>query len=79
MEVSELFLNKVLGENICNLLIYRAVLQNNGPVIHQLPDVVHVYINMFGPLFGNWICVDISSTLIVTKYDYGQSTTNTKL
>ena len=50
MEVSEIFLNKVLGEDIYNLLICRVVLQNNGPVMHQLPDVVHVNLNMFGPL-----------------------------
>ena len=42
MEVSEIFLCKFLGEDICNLLIYREVLQNNGPVMHQLPNVVHV-------------------------------------
>ena len=57
----------------------RAVLQNNGPVMHQLLDVVHVYLNMFGPLTGNWICGDINSTFIVTKYDCVQSTTNLKL
>ena len=47
--------------------------------MHQLPDVVHVYLNMFGPLPGNWISGDIDSTLIVKKYDFGQSTTNLKL
>ena len=55
MEVSELFLSKFLGENICNLLIFRVILQNNCLVMHQLPDVVHVDLNMFGPLSLNWI------------------------
>ena len=53
MEVSEIFLNKFLGEDIYNLLIYRELLKNNGSVMHQLPDVVHVYLNMFAPLPGN--------------------------
>ena len=55
MEVGELFLSKYLSENICNLLIRRAVLQNYCPVMHQLPNVVHVDLNMFGPLPLNWI------------------------
>ena len=55
MEVSELFISKVLGENICNLLICGAVLQNNCLVMHQLPDVVHMDLNMFGPLPLKWI------------------------
>ena len=79
MEVSELILSKSLGEYVCNLLICRAILQNNGHVMHQIPDVVHVYLNMFGPLHGNWICGDPNSTLIVTKYDFGKSNTNLKL
>ena len=55
MEVSELFLIKLLGENIYNLLICGAVLQNNYPTMNQLPDVVHVDLNMFGTLPLNWI------------------------
>ena len=79
MEASELFLSKVLGEDIYNLLICSAVLQNNGPVMHQLPDVVRVYLNMFGPLPGNWIYGDINSTLIFRIYECGKITTNPKL
>ena len=79
MKASEFFLCKALGEDICNLLICRAILQNNGHVMHQLPDVVHVNLYFFGPLPGNWICGDLNSTLIATKYDCGQSTTNLKL
>ena len=55
------------------------VLQNYGLVMHHLPDVVHVNIYVFGPLPSNWIFARINSTLIVTKYDCGQSTTNLKL
>ena len=79
MDVSKLFLSKFLGEDICNLLIYREVLQNNGHVMHQLPDAVHVYLYMFDPLPLNWICGDLDITSVVTKYDYRQSTTNLKL
>ena len=50
MKVSELFLSKSLHENICNLLICGAILQNNCPVMHKLPDVVHVDLNVFGSL-----------------------------
>ena len=50
-----------------------------GPVMHQFSDIVHVYLYMFGPLPGNWICRDIYSTLGVTKYDCGQRTNNPKL
>ena len=32
------------------MLISQEILQNNGPVMHQLPNVVHVYLNMFGPM-----------------------------
>ena len=71
MEVTEFFLCKSLGEDIYNLLIFRELLQNNGPIMHQIPYVVHVHLNMFGAFPGDWICANINSTLIVTKYDYG--------
>ena len=71
MEVSELFLSKYLGENICNLLICKAVLQNNCHVMHQLPDIVHVDLYILDPLPGKWICGYINSTFIVTKEDNG--------
>ena len=47
--------------------------------MHQLPDVVHVYLNMFGPLPSNGIYGDLNSSLTVSKYDCGKSTTNIKL
>ena len=79
MEVSEIFLSKSLGEYIFNMLIYREVLHNNGHVMQQLPNVVHVNLYMFGPLPGNWICGYLNSTLVVTKEDSGQSNTKIKL
>ena len=79
MEVSELLFCKYLGEDVCNLLISRPILQNDGPVMYQFPDIVHVYLYMLGPLPSNWICGYLNSTLIVTKEDSGQNTTNIKL
>ena len=53
MELSEIILWKYLGEDVCNILISREVLQNDGPVMHQFPDIVHMYIYMLGPLPSN--------------------------
>ena len=47
--------------------------------MHQLSDVVHVYLYMFGPLPDNWIYGDINITLIVTKEESGKSNTEVKL
>ena len=79
MEVSENFLSKFLGEDICNMLICREVLQNDGPVMQQFPNIVHMYLYMLGHLAGKWIYGDLNSTFIFTKYDCKQSTTNRKL
>ena len=79
MKVSEIFLSKVLGEDICNLLICREVFKKNGLAMHQLPNVVHVNLNMFGNIPLKWICGYLDSTLVVMKYYCGQRTTNLKL
>ena len=79
MEVSEIFLYKSLGQDIYNLSICRAVLQNYGILMHYLPNVVHVNLYVFGLLPSKSICGYLNRTLIVTKYDCGQSTTNLKL
>ena len=49
------------------MLINREVLKNDGLVMHQFPDIVHVYIYMLGPLLSNWIFRDINITLIFKK------------
>ena len=69
MEVSELLLSEFLGENICNFLIYGAILQNNCYFMHKFFDVVHVDLNVFNSLSPNRIYQDLDSTLIVTKND----------
>ena len=67
MEVRELLLSEVVGENVCNLLIYGAILQNNCSVMHKFSDVVHVAMDVFGSLSINHICCNLDSTFIVTK------------
>ena len=69
MEVSELLLSEVLGENVCNFLICGAVLQNNCSIMHKLFDVVHMDLDVFGYLSLNQICLYIDITLIFTKND----------
>ena len=61
------------------MLISREVLHNDGPVMHWLPDMVHMDLYMLGPLPGNWIYGYINITLIVTKEEIRQITTNIKL
>ena len=47
--------------------------------MHKLSDVVHVDLDVFGPLSLNQICRDIDSSLIVTKNDSRSDVTNVKL
>ena len=79
MEVSELLLNEAVGENVCNLLICGAILQNHCLVMHKFFDVVHVDLDVFGSLSLNRICRDLDSTLIVTKNDSRICATNVEL
>ena len=75
----KLFPKNTLGEDVYNLLISQAVLQNDGHVMHLLRDIVHVYLYMLGHLSGNWICGYLNRNLIVTKEDSGHSTTKIEL
>ena len=38
----------------------------NGAIMHKLPDVVHMDLNVVGSMFLNWIIVDSNGTLIIT-------------
>ena len=38
----------------------------NGAIMHKLPDVVHMDLNMFGSLSLNWIIADLNGTMIIT-------------
>ena len=47
------------------------ILQGYHLIMHQALDVVHVYLNMFGPLYLHWISVNISCTFIITPNECG--------
>ena len=38
----------------------------NGAIMHNLSDVVHMDLNVFGSLFMNWIIADSNGDLIIT-------------
>ena len=38
----------------------------NGAIMHKLPDVVHVNLNVSGSMLLNWILVDSNGTLVIT-------------
>ena len=64
--IGECILCEALGENDNNFLCRWAILQGYQLVMHQAPDVVHVYLNVFGPLSLHNISGNIDCTLIVT-------------
>ena len=37
----------------------------NGAIMHELSDVVHMDLNVFGSLSLNWIIADSNGTLII--------------
>ena len=57
--IGEFFLYEALGENASSLLYRWEILQGYHLIMHQALDVVHVYLNLFGPLFLQWICGNI--------------------
>jgi hypothetical protein len=65
----ELLLSKCLGEDVCSLLVDGQVLQIDDPVMYQLSDVVHMDLDVFGPLSLHWVSAKLESTLIVTPND----------
>ena len=69
--LGEGLLYETLGENVGSFLCRWAILQGYHLIMHQAPDVVHVYINVFGSLSLHWIHGNIYSTFIVTLNDYG--------
>ena len=46
----ESHLTKFLGEDVSSFLCKWLILQRYHLVMHQDPDVVHVYLNVLGPL-----------------------------
>jgi len=70
-QIGEVLLCKTLGENVSSLLCRWEIPQGYHLIMHQASNVVHVYLNVFGPLSLHWICVNIDFTLIVTPNDCG--------
>ena len=49
-QVGEGLLYEALGKNVSNFLCKWEILQGYHLIIYQALDVVHVYLNVFGPL-----------------------------
>lgn len=45
------------------------MLQIDDPVMYQLSDVVHMDLDVFGPLSLHWVSTNLESTMIVTPND----------
>jgi hypothetical protein len=46
----ELLLSKCLGEDVCSLFSGWTVLQIDDPIMYHLSDVMHMDLDVFGPL-----------------------------
>ena len=49
-QIGECILYEALGENVSSFLHKWEILQGYHLIMHQAPNVVHVYLNVFGPL-----------------------------
>ena len=70
---------KSLSKSICNLILCRTVVQCDGSVMHQFPNVVHVNFYVLSPMLLNMITRDIDYTLVVTINIYCRWSLNPKL
>jgi hypothetical protein len=52
----ELMLSKCLGEDVCSLFSGWKVLQINDLVMYHLSDVMHMDLDVFGPLSALGLC-----------------------
>ena len=57
---------EALNENVSSFLCRWEILQGYHLIMHQDPDVVHVYINVFVFLSLHWIIQNLYFTVIVT-------------
>jgi hypothetical protein len=62
-------LSKCLGEDVYSLFSEWTVLQIDDPVMHQLSDVMHMDLDVFGSLLQHRAFAKLESTLIVTPND----------
>jgi hypothetical protein len=71
VQTMEFFLSESLGEDVDSLLSGREVLQIDDPVMNQLPDKMHMDLDMFCLLSLYWISTEFECTLVVTP-DHSQ-------
>jgi hypothetical protein len=69
MQEVELLLSKCLGENVCSFFSGWTVLQIDDLFKYHLSDVMHMDLNVIGPLSLHWVSAKLESTLIVTPND----------
>ena len=65
-QIGECLLCEALGENVSNLLRRWEILKGYHLIMHQVLNVVHVYLNVFGPFSLHYINGNIYCTLIIT-------------
>ena len=70
-EISKGILTKKFGEYVCYLLWICTVKYINGTIMHNLPDILHMDLNVLGSLYLNWIIRDLNGAFIFTTYDNG--------
>jgi hypothetical protein len=58
-----------LGENNCNLVICRYILQLNYPSLNPITNEVVPDLNMLRPIMKHWILREFYATLIITVND----------
>jgi hypothetical protein len=65
----ELLLSKCLREYVCNLFDGWTILQIDDTILYRLFDVMHMDLDVFGPLSLHWVAAKLESTPNVTPND----------
>ena len=66
MEVLELRLGKQFGEDICNLLMGRKVLQVYCFPLHHVSDIVIFYLDVFRSIMKHRVLKELHTALVIT-------------
>ena len=77
--MKELALSEGFDEDIRNFLGSQKIAKVDDMTMDELPNVVHVDLNVFGQLMMDQILWDLNGTLVVTKYDWWPFDLDTKL
>jgi hypothetical protein len=73
MEEVEFFLSKCLGEDVCGLFDGWTVLKIDDHVMYELYDVMHMDLDVFGPMSLHWVSAKLKSTLIIALLAQGHT------